>query len=515
MLSDILAPLLGGFTQLADPSTWLLVMIATLYGVAAGAMPGMGTTLAFGLALPFTFAMSSTHAVSFLLAISVGTAYGNSIPAILMGIPGNPAAILTVIDGHTLHRRGESGLALGIAFVAALGGQLVSILMFILLVLPLMNLAYSFLSPEIFSLYFLGMIAIISLTGDNMVKGIMAAALGVIISLVGFDTLTMVTRLDFGFYELRSGLDPVAVVIGLLAVSELFRASRQVYQWKDLSSEVQSNSAFPPWSKIKPVVPSMMIGTVLGTVIGAIPGAGGTAAAMISYQYAQLFSKRPQDFGKGSVEGIGANEAAQNASNCGELIPTLGLGLPVTGSMVLLLSCLSVHGFVPGPLMVANAPELLYATVAGLLASTIILIVFGWRMATFMLKAVLLNRQIVIIIALAMIVLGVYAINTRMLDVGVTMVFGAVGYFMLRYGYSPAVAALAVFLGGEFERNLRVGLNMSEGSFVDFFTRPITATIMVVSITLLVFGIRRQAKMRQEMRAEAELASGLEKQALS
>jgi putative tricarboxylic transport membrane protein len=259
----------------------------------------------------------------------------------------------------------------------------------------------------------------------------------------------------------------------------------------------------------------MMIGTVLGTVIGAIPGAGGTAAAMISYQYAQLFSKRPQDFGKGSVEGIGANEAAQNASNCGELIPTLGLGLPVTGSMVLLLSCLSVHGFVPGPLMVANAPELLYATVAGLLASTIILIVFGWRMATLMLKAVLLNRQIVLVIALAMIVLGVYAINTRLLDVGVTMVFGAVGYFMLRYGYSPAVAALAVFLGGEFERNLRVGLNMSEGSFVDFFTRPITATIMVVAVTLLVFGIRRQAKMRQEMRAEAELASGVEKQALS
>src|SRR5262245_30079486 len=132
MLSDFLVPLAGGLSQLADPYTWLLVLIGTVYGVAAGAMPGMGTTLAFGLVLPFTFAMTPIHAVSFLLAISVGTAYGNSIPAILMGIPGNPAAILTVIDGHTLHRRGESGLALGIAFVAALGGQFVSILMFIL-----------------------------------------------------------------------------------------------------------------------------------------------------------------------------------------------------------------------------------------------------------------------------------------------------------------------------------------------------------------------------------------------
>jgi putative tricarboxylic transport membrane protein len=214
-----------------------------------------------------------------------------------------------------------------------------------------------------------------------------------------------------------------------------------------------------------------------------------------------MISRHPEQFGKGSIEGIGANEAAQNASNSGELIPTLGLGLPVSGSMVLLLSALTVQGFVPGPLMVVRAPELLYATVAGLLASTLFLLVVGWRMATLMLKAVLLNRQLVIVLALAMTVLGTYALGNRVLDVGIAFVFGIIGYFMLRYGYSVAAAALAVFLGREFERNLRIGLQFHDQSWVEFFSRPITASIMTVAIALLVYGIVQQVRMRRRIAA--------------
>lgn len=499
-MTEFLLPLAGGVAQLADPITWALVLVGTLAGVAAGAMPGVGTTLAYGLVLPFTFVMAPIHAVAFLLALSVGVQYGNSIPAILMGIPGNPAAILTVIDGHTLHKRGESGLALGVAFVAALGGQFVSILMFVLLVVPLMGLAYSFLYPEVFSLYFLGMVAIISLTGKNVVKGLMAAAFGIAVGMVGLDPMNLTTRFDFGFLDVRSGLEVVAVVIGLLAVSELFRSARQVFQWQDLSGEMPS-SKFPAWRRIRSSIPAMFGGTVIGTLVGAIPGAGATPAAMISYQQAQLFSRKPEEFGDGSIEGIAANEAAQNASNSGELIPTLGLGIPGSGSMVLLLSALTVHGFIPGPQMVARAPDLLYAAIAGLLASTIFLVFTGWRMATLMLKAVLLNRQFVIVIALAMVVLGTYALNTRVLDVATAMVFGGIGYFMLRYGYSTAAAALAVFLGREFERNLRIGLNFNDGSFIQFFSRPITAAIMTVSIAILVYGIYRQVQFRRRIRS--------------
>jgi putative tricarboxylic transport membrane protein len=463
-------------------------------------MPGIGTTLAFGLVLPFTFVMSPVIGVAFLLSISVGVGYGNSIPAILMGIPGNPAAILTVIDGHTLHKRGESGLALGVSFVAALGGQLVSILMFILLVVPLMGLAYHFSFPEIFGLYCLGFVALISLAGDNMVKGLMAAAFGISVGLVGLDPINMVTRLDMGFREVRSGFEEVAVVIGLLALSELFRSSRQIFQWKDRTAGT-AGGRFPAFSRIRPAIPAMVGGTVVGTFVGAIPGAGATPAAMISYQVAQMMSKHPEEFGKGSIEGIGANEAAQNASNSGELIPTLGLGIPVTGSMVLLLAALSVQGFVPGPLMVSNAPELLYAAIAGLLASTLLLLATGWSMARLMLRAVQLDRQIVIVLAIAMTVIGIYSINTRVFDVAVALGFGVIGYFMLRYGYPTAAAALGVFLGKEFERSLRIGLNMNNNSFVDFITRPITLTIILVALGLLVWGIVKRAQMHRRIAA--------------
>jgi len=222
---------------------------------------------------------------------------------------------------------------------------------------------------------------------------------------------------------------------------------------------------------------------------------------------AQMSSKRPQDFGKGSIEGIGANEAAQNASNSGELIPTLGLGIPVTGSMVLLLAALSVQGFVPGPLMVVNAPELLYAAIAGLLASTLLLLATGWSMARLMLKAVQLNRQVVIVLAIAMTVIGVYAINTKIFDVMVALGFGVVGYVMLRYGYPTAAAALGVFLGKEFERSLRIGLNMNDNSFATFFSRPIALVIITVALVLLIWGIVRRRQMRRRMREAGTLAT--------
>jgi putative tricarboxylic transport membrane protein len=497
---DFLQPMIGGLALMGDPFLWLAVAAGTVFGVIAGAMPGIGTTLAFGLVLPFTFVMSPVIGVAFLLSISVGVGYGNSIPAILMGIPGNPAAILTVIDGHTLHKRGESGLALGVSFVAALGGQLVSILMFILLVVPLMGLAYHFSFPEIFGLYCLGFVALISLAGDNMVKGLMAAAFGISVGLVGLDPINMVNRLDMGFREVRSGFEEVAVVIGLLALSELFRSSRQSFQWKDRTDDT-AGGRFPAFSRIRPAIPAMVGGTVVGTFVGAIPGAGATPAAMISYQVAQMMSKHPEEFGKGSIEGIGANEAAQNASNSGELIPTLGLGIPVTGSMVLLLAALSVQGFVPGPLMVSNAPELLYAAIAGLLASTLLLLATGWSMARLMLRAVQLDRQIVIVLAIAMTVIGIYSINTRVFDVAVALGFGVIGYFMLRYGYPTAAAALGVFLGKEFERSLRIGLNMNNNSFVDFITRPITLTIILVALGLLVWGIVKRAQMHRRIAA--------------
>lgn len=462
-------------------------------------MPGMGTTLLYGMFLPFTFVLEPQHAVAFLLSISVGVGFGNSIPAILLGIPGTPSAVLTVIDGHTLHKQGKSGLALGTSFLSALGGQTISILFFIILVIPLMGLAYEFLYPELFALYLLGILAIVSLTGDNMIKGIVAACFGFAIAMIGLDPVNLTTRFTFDQRILRSGVNLTAVLIGLLAVSEIFRSFRQTFNWSVPGGKVLDNQKFPTRHEIRGMVPAAMTGTIVGTFVGAIPGAGATPAALISYQAAQLLSKTPEQFGKGSVEGIAANEAAQNASNSGELIPTLGLGVPGSSSMVLLLSALTVQGFVPGPLMISKAPDLLYAAIAGMLAATVILAASGWFLSSLMLRAVSVNRTAVLVLSLATVILGVFSLNTRIIDVAVMLIAGGIGYLMLRYGYSTAAAALACVLGGELERSLRLGLNLSNGDPLTFVSRPITATILVVILCLLAFGVHSHRRARRRI----------------
>lgn len=494
-MDQILEPLVGGIDVLADPYVWLLVVAGTLFGVVIGAMPGMGITLAFGLALPFTFLMEPVPAVAFLLSISVGGQYGNSLPAILLGLPGSPASALTAIDGYTLHKQGKSGLALGITYIAALGGQLVSILFFVAMVVPLSSLAYVFLAPELFALYVFGLVAIVSLSGKNMIKGLLAGAFGLLIGLVGLDPLNNTPRFDFGQVELRNGFSTTAVILGLLALSELFVSARQVFGWEKLSESFSHK--FPSWAQIRPTLPAMLGGTVSGTVVGAIPGASGTAAAMIAYQQAQLISKEPEKFGKGSVDGIAANEAAQNASNAGELVPTLGLGVPASGSMVILLSALTLNGLIPGPLLVQESPELLDASVAGLAAGTIILLLIGWKMAKLLLKVIMINRSVVLCVAIVAVLLGVYSISGRIFDVWVCIGCGVIGYFMIRYGFSTAAAALAVVLSAGMERTLRQTFNIFDDNIFVFFTRPISASILALAFSFLAFGLYRTRKIRR------------------
>lgn len=494
-MMELIQPLIGGLLQLADPWLWLFVLLGTIIGTGGGAIPGLGTTLIYGLVLPFTFAMDTVHAIAFLMAISVGTGYGNSIPAILMGVPGSSAAILTVLDGHAMHKRGESGLALGISLFAAMLGQGLSVILFVLMVVPLTQLAYYFLHPEQFSLYLLGIVAIAGLTGRNVLKGLLAAAIGLIVGIIGLDPVTPTPRFEFGYPILRAGIDVAPSVIGFLALSELFRSGRQAFRW-GTHVEKPVKPRFP-WSRIREALPAALGGTIVGTFVGAIPGAGGTPAALIAYQQARLFSKHPEEFGKGSVQGLAANEAAQNAANSGDAAPTFALGLPGSGSMVLLLSALTVHGFVPGPSMVRDTPELFYAAISGMLAATIFLCFTGWKIALMMLSIININRSMVIVLAIATVIIGVYSLNTRMLDVYVVLSCGLVGYFMLCFGYSTAAAALACVMGGELERSLRLGLNLTHGDFIAFLSRPYTAGFVLLSVSFLAIGIYQQTRERR------------------
>jgi putative tricarboxylic transport membrane protein len=498
---------LSAFAMLLDPSIILVLVIGAVVGSVAGALPGMTTTLAVSVSLPFTFSMSPEAAVAFLVAITVGVNYGNSIPAILVGVPGTPTAVLTAIDGYKLHIKGESGLALGTQYFAALIGQLISTVFFVALVVPLSQLLYVFLTPELWALHLLGLTAVISLAGKNAFKGMIAAAFGLAVAFVGPDPVSLINRFTFGSFDLRSGFEIVPVVIGVLAISELIRSSRQVYSWKEASGGFKGK--FPSWKHLRAMLKPITIGAVAGTAFGVVPGAGGTAGTFIAYQQAKLWSKRPEEFGNGSVEGLAANESAQNAGQAGDMVPTFGFGIAGSGSMVLLLAALTVHGIVPGPLLVKETPEMLFAATAGLIGASIVLAIIGWPVAKALLRMVTLDRSVILTMALVLSIVGVFALRNSSFDVLVMMIFGLVGYFMLRYGYSTAAFALAVVLGENFEGLLRRGLLLEGGDWGAFFTRPITLGMVLFSVALLVFGILGTLRASKRGKANAErLAAG-------
>lgn len=500
----------GALEVLLDPITWFWILVGSFWGVFCGAMPGIGVTLGYALVLPLAFVLHPVVAVAMLLSISVGNQFGNSLPAITLAIPGGPSTIMTVLDGHALYKQGKGDIALGAAYIAALVGQAISVPLFVALVIPLAGLAYVFQPPELFAVYVIGMVTVISIASANVMKGLVSAALGLLVGIVGSDPLTALPRFTFDLTSLRSGLDDAVVIVGLLAVGELFRSMRQTYSWSaDAGKDAFRRIKLPRLRAMggRDMLPALFGGTIIGTFVGAIPGAGSTTAALVSYQQAKLWSKKPEEFGKGSLTGIIANESAQNSANSGELIPTFALGIPTSGSMIILLGALTAQGFVPGPFLIRDDPQLLYAAIAGLLGGTVLLAFVGMRMAGWMLRVSRVDRSLVMVGALALVVLGVFAFRSSVMDILVMLVFGVVGYFMYRYGYSPAAAALAVVLSKGFESSLRTGLALSDDSFVKLVTRPFTALILLLALAILVAGLWRQAVASRRQRQRKTVAT--------
>jgi putative tricarboxylic transport membrane protein len=489
--------LLHGTSNLASPLFVVIVIAGTLWGVVGGVHPGGSATLSVGVALPFTFVMDPAQAVAFLLSVLVGINFANSLPSVLIGVPGTPSAVLTAQDGFRLHQKGETGTALGIVYISSIVGQVISILVFVAFVVPLSNLAYLFLSPELFAMSLLGMTAVVGLAGRSVVKAAIAAFAGLSVALIGLDPLENVPRFTLGLPDLADGVNKIAVVIGLLAVSEVIRQCRQVYPWTAATAG-GTRLRFPGRAVLRRIARPMLLGTGLGVIIGVAPGASAEAASYMAYQQAKALSKTPGEFGEGSVEGIAANESAQQASQAGDLIPTLAVGIPGGSTMVLILAALTLHGLVPGPLLIQESPDLLYGAVGGLLGSAVFLAIIGWPMAKVAARLATVDRSVVLVVALALTLIGVFSVDQSMFDVAICLVFGIIGYFMLRYGYAVAAAALGTILGTNIESTLRQGLLIADGSVLTFLSRPVTAIVLACALALLGWGVRSEWRDRRK-----------------
>ncbi|ASW55608.1 tripartite tricarboxylate transporter permease [Plantactinospora sp. KBS50] len=483
----------AAFEAALHPRALMFIVVGMVAGIILGAMPGLGPTMGMAILLPFVIRVDPQYGIFLFSAIIIGAGFGNALPAVFVGIPGTPSALLTVEAGRPFALRGEGGRALLVSLFGASVGQVFGVLSFLFLITPLLALSTRFLFPEFFALELLGMTAAAALMGRNPVKGIGAMFIGILIALVGPDPVTGQPRLTFGVDGLDQGIEVVPALIGLLALREIFvsPATSAGARVGDARRGV-IRLPRPRADDLREATAPAAVGSAVGLAMGPLPGAGPTTASFISYRLVTLvrrWRRRPEE---GSIPGIAATDASQNACGTSSLIPTLALGIPGDPADVLILAALTAQGLIVGPQLAKSDPTLLPAVGAGLLISTVLMVVIGYLAiwpSAFLASA---PQRIITYVAVLAMISGVYAYRQSMVDVWVCLGAGLLGYAMWWAELPVAPAALALVLGSAAESDLRRGLILTDG-VGGFLSRPITAAILALIAVILAGGAVRPA----------------------
>lgn len=497
-------PLFAGLLALSDPKLIVLLFAATLGGVLIGALPGLNATTGAALLLPFTITMDPIPAIALLTTIYCAATFAGAITAILINTPGTSASATTCLDGYPLAQRGEAGRALGMATVSSTIGGIISVVC-LMLAAPLMaRMAYNFAPPEYFALTVFGISMLATIGDGTPLKNIIAGALGVLLATVGKDLLTTVERFMFGFNELSEGIGFVPVMIGIFGISELLvQAERLQTERRRVHMKA---IRLPTLTDYRLVWKTILRSSGIGTFIGILPAEGATVASMIGYNEARRWSKTPEEFGKGAIEGIAGSEAANNAATGGAMVPTLALGIPGSPTAAVILAGLMVHGLQPGPTMFTEQAEFAYAIFWAMLLVNVMFIFVGLFGAKLFARVTFVPVQLLWPVVFTFSVVGAYALDQSMLDVYIALVSGVVGYFMRRFGYSVVPLAIGLILGGMLEKRLGQSLIMLDDQWWLMFTRPLTLFFFVLTI-LALFGPlvwRRAFKQRDPMVSTGE-----------
>ncbi|MDB5649549.1 MAG: hypothetical protein JWL62_1069, partial [Hyphomicrobiales bacterium] len=441
------------------------------------------------LLLPFTYGMDPSTAVVLLASTYLGAEYGGSIPAVLIRTPGTNSAAATVIDGYAMKEQGRAGEALGISLYSTLLGSTFGVILLVALTQPLAQVALAFQPTSYVGLGLLGLSVIASLAGESLIKGLMAGVIGLMIATVGTDPVTGLNRFTFDDAELLSGIPPILVMVGIYAITELFEQSSQP-GWRQTNS-ADASIKIPDRPMRKRLRLSQAIGAVIGFVEGVTPGAGGTIAAFLSYNEAKRWSKKPEEFGHGSPEGIAAPECANGAVSCTALIPMLGLGIPGSNSAAVLLGGVLIHGMIPGPLLFTKHHDVVMGLYAGKIVSLAALVIVGYAILRPCVWLVNRPKHYLMAFIYALVLSGVYAIGNSLFHVGIALAFGVVGYGMKYFRMPVLPMVLGVVLGFMVESNYRRALVLSDGDYSTFVRDPISAVLLGLSAIFIVTSLLR------------------------
>lgn len=486
MLENILA----GLHIVLALENFVAIFVGVAVGIVVGALPGMSGTMGVALALPFTFYMHPVTGILLLVGLYKGAIYGGSISAILIKTPGMASSAATVLDGFPLAQRGQAGKALNMALYASCIADFISNLSLILLTGFIAAFALRFGPPEFFALICFSLTIIAGVSGASLLRGLVSAALGLILATVGVDIIYGTDRFTFGTVNLMGGLGFIPVLIGVFAIPELLDQLLRGINRHDRIAQLRDVGL--TWLEMRRSLLTICRGSVIGVILGAIPGIGAAPAAFLSYSEARRTSKRRDHFGRGELEGVAASESGNNGAAGATLIPLLSLGIPGDVVTAVILGAFMVHGLRPGPILFQQNLDMIYALFIGILFSSVALFVLAKLAIRGFSWIADISNAVLYPIVLVIIVYGTYAVNTSYFDLLVMTIMGLVGFAMLKFDVPPAPFLIAFVLGPLLEDHLRRTILLSRGDVSVFFRSEITWFFYALTAMTVVLIVRRQ-----------------------
>ena len=497
--------LLDGFAVALTLENLLWVFIGVFLGTLVGVLPGLGTPATIAILLPITINLNPATGLIMMAGIYYGSKYGGSTTAILLNIPGESSSVVTTLDGYQMAKQGRAGPALGMAAIASFVAGTFGVIGLSLLALPIARWALTFGPPEYFALMLMGLVSVVFLAGSSVLKGLISATLGLLLATIGADIISGTNRFIFGQFFLIDGIEFIALTIGVFALGEVFVNVERPVGAILFKVPRGLRKLLPSRQDFKDSRFAMVQGSVLGFLIGTLPGAGATIASFMSYIVEKRFSRRPEKFGTGVIEGVAAPEAANNSETGGSMVPLLTLGIPGSGSTAVMLGVLILYGLQPGPLLFTRSPDIVWPVIASMYIGNVALLILNLPLVPMWASILRFPYYVIYPAILLISIVGVYSIHQSMFDVWLLLLFGILGYAMRKFDIPAAPLVLAFVLGPMAERALRQSMVMSQNSLDIFFTRPLSLALMLIAAALLIAPLFGKARALRQHVIEEEV----------
>lgn len=505
MLHEFLTNLSIGFNASVSPINLLYCLFGVSVGMFVGIIPGIGALAAMTMLFPLTFYVDPLSALIMMSGIWYGTTYGGSITTILLNLPGEAKNAVTCLDGYPMARAGRAGVALFMTSVASFFGASIGITIMMMFSQSIALVAIRFSAAEYFSMMLLGLIAASVISDAPIFKSVGMAFFGILIGLVGMDIQTGALRMTFGQVELMDGIALIPMAMGIFGVAEVL-SSMHTVQAHNIKSRYTLRSMLPTRSEMRRSWGSMFRGAGIGSFLGILPGTGPAVSAFMSYAVERRVAKDPTKFGKGAIEGIMGPETANNAADQTAFIPTLLLGVPGSATMALMIGIMMIHGITPGPAILRENTELFWGLVVSFWIGNAILLIMNVPFIGLWVKMLQIPYYFMYPAIIMFICIGAYSVNSSIHDLIVVAAFGLIGYGMRITGFPAAPLILGFILGPMMEENMRRAVQLSGGDYATFLTRPISGSILVFTILLLMWGVWSTVRMQRRVNRELNTA---------